>query len=70
VGPVYIEPKANTGRYDQEIFLVLKEFERRFSQGGDMAQDFLLPTATVKSLQGRRRVRDERFAGQGHAAWI
>ena len=51
VGPVYIEPKENPGRYDQEIFLVLKEFEPTFSQGGDMAQDFLSPSATVKSLK-------------------
>ena len=27
VGPVYIEPKQNPGRYDREVFLVLKEFE-------------------------------------------
>jgi FtsP/CotA-like multicopper oxidase with cupredoxin domain len=51
VGPVYIEPKENPGRYDQELFLVLKEFEPTFSQGGDMAQDFLSPVATVKSLK-------------------
>ena len=43
VGPVYIEPKSEPGRYDQEVFLVLKEFEPSFSQGGDMAQDFLAP---------------------------
>ncbi len=41
VGPVYIEPKDNPGRYDQEIFLVLKEFGPTFSRGGDMASDFL-----------------------------
>jgi FtsP/CotA-like multicopper oxidase with cupredoxin domain len=41
VGPVYIEPKENPGQYDQEIFLVLKEFGPTFSHGGDMAQDFL-----------------------------
>jgi FtsP/CotA-like multicopper oxidase with cupredoxin domain len=51
VGPVYIEPKENAGRYDQEIFLVLKEFEPTFSKGGDMAQDFLSPAGTVKSLK-------------------
>jgi FtsP/CotA-like multicopper oxidase with cupredoxin domain len=51
VGPVYVEPKENPGRYDQEIFLVLKEFEPTFSQGGDMAQDFLSPAAPVKSLK-------------------
>ena len=41
VGPVYIEPNQNPGAYDQEIFLTLKEFEPQFSQGGDMASDFL-----------------------------
>lgn len=41
VGPVYIEPKDNPGAYDQEIFLVLKEFGPSFSHGGDMAKEFL-----------------------------
>ncbi len=40
-GPVYIEPKNEPGAYDREIFLTLKEFEPTFSQGGDMAMDFL-----------------------------
>ncbi|MFJ2734819.1 MULTISPECIES: multicopper oxidase family protein [unclassified Streptomyces] len=40
-GPVFIEPAANPGAYDQEVFLVLKEFGPSFSQGGDMAQNFL-----------------------------
>lgn len=30
---------------------MLKEFEPTFSQGGDMAQDFLSPTAIVKALK-------------------
>ena len=51
VGPVYIEPKSEPGNYDQEIFLVLKEFEPTFSQGGDMAQDFLAPATKVKELE-------------------
>lgn len=50
VGPVYIELKNDPGNYDREFFLVLKEFEPTFSQGGDMAQDFL-PVATVKELE-------------------
>lgn len=41
VGPVYIEPRQNSGAYDQEIFLTLKEFEPTFSRGGDMTADFL-----------------------------
>jgi FtsP/CotA-like multicopper oxidase with cupredoxin domain len=50
VGPVYIESGNEPGNYDREFFLVLKEFEPSFSQGGDMAQDFLVP-AVVKELQ-------------------
>jgi FtsP/CotA-like multicopper oxidase with cupredoxin domain len=51
VGPVYIEPKENPGRYDREVFLVLKEFEPTLSRGGDMTQDFLSPAARVKALE-------------------
>jgi FtsP/CotA-like multicopper oxidase with cupredoxin domain len=41
VGPVYIDPRHEPGRYDREVFLVLKEFAPSLSQGGDMAMDFL-----------------------------
>ncbi|HEY3889253.1 MAG TPA: multicopper oxidase domain-containing protein [Caulobacteraceae bacterium] len=41
VGPVYIEPRREPGRYDREVFLTLKEFAPTLSQGGDMAMDFL-----------------------------
>jgi FtsP/CotA-like multicopper oxidase with cupredoxin domain len=51
VGPVYIEPKENPGRYDREVFIVLKEFEPSLSRGGDMPQDFLSPSAPDKSLK-------------------
>ena len=51
VGAVYIEPQHEPGDYDREVFLVLKEFEPSFSQGGDMAQDFLAPAAKVKQLE-------------------
>ncbi len=51
VGPVYIEPKDNPGRYDREVFLVLKEFEPTLSRGGDMPQDFLSPSAVDKALK-------------------
>ena len=50
-GPVYIDPKNEPGRYDREIFLTLKEFEPLLSHGGDVAQDFLSPSAVNKSLQ-------------------
>jgi FtsP/CotA-like multicopper oxidase with cupredoxin domain len=51
VGPVYIEPKHEPGKYDREVFLVLKEFEPSFSQGGDMAMDFFAPATRVKELE-------------------
>jgi FtsP/CotA-like multicopper oxidase with cupredoxin domain len=51
VGPVYIKPKHEPGSYDREVFLVLKEFEPSFSQGGDMAQNFLASAAKVKELE-------------------
>jgi FtsP/CotA-like multicopper oxidase with cupredoxin domain len=41
VAPVYIEPKANAGAYDREVFLVLKEFQPSLSDMGDMDADFL-----------------------------
>ena len=51
VGPVYIEPAQEPGKYDREVFLVLKEFEPTFSRGGDMPQDFLWPTQPNEDLK-------------------
>ena len=51
VGPVYIEPKENAGRYDREVFLTLKEFEPTLSQGGDMPQNFLSPATENNELK-------------------
>jgi FtsP/CotA-like multicopper oxidase with cupredoxin domain len=51
VGPVYIQPKIDPGKYDREVFLTLKEFEPALSRGGDMDMDFLSPAATVKDLK-------------------
>ncbi|HLW85316.1 MAG TPA: multicopper oxidase domain-containing protein [Candidatus Sulfotelmatobacter sp.] len=51
VGAVYIEPKQEPGRYDREVFLVLKEFEPSFSQGGDMDMNFLAPATRAKELE-------------------
>jgi FtsP/CotA-like multicopper oxidase with cupredoxin domain len=51
VGPVYIEPKENPGRYDREVFLTMKEFQPTLSRGGDMAMDFLSPAQTVPALK-------------------
>lgn len=67
VGPVFIEPKHEPGRYDREVFLVLKEFEPTFSRGGDMAQDFL-PPAKVKALeeQGESSMKASLAKGMPH----
>jgi FtsP/CotA-like multicopper oxidase with cupredoxin domain len=51
VGAVYIESKHEPGNYDSVVFLVLKEFDPSFSQGGDMAMDFLAPPTEVKALK-------------------
>jgi FtsP/CotA-like multicopper oxidase with cupredoxin domain len=68
VGPVYIEPKGNPGRYDREVFLVLKEFEPSFSRGGDMPQDFLSPSAPGKQLKetGESAMKASLAKGMAH----
>lgn len=58
VGPVYIEPKVESGAYDREIFLVLKECLPFFSRGGDMAMDFLAG-GPIKDLQDTGKQSDE-----------
>ena len=68
VGPVYIEPRREAGRYDREVFLVLKEFEPTFSRGGDMAQNFLSPATKVKDLeqQGESAMKASLAKGMPH----
>ena len=53
VGIVYIEPKSHSGAFDQEVFLMLKEFEPAFSRGGDMPLDFLAPATRDPQLEAR-----------------
>jgi FtsP/CotA-like multicopper oxidase with cupredoxin domain len=67
VGPVYIEPRINTGAYDREVFLVLKEFEPALSKGGDMAMDFLAG-AEVAALkqEGEKAMKASLAAGAAH----
>jgi FtsP/CotA-like multicopper oxidase with cupredoxin domain len=69
VGPVYIEPKHEPGSYDREVFLILKEFEPSFSQGGDMAQDFLAPATRIKELEtaGESTMKASLAKGVPHA---
>ncbi|MBS1853544.1 MAG: multicopper oxidase domain-containing protein [Acidobacteria bacterium] len=68
VGQVYIEPKNDPGKYDREVFLVLKEFEPSFSRGGDMAQDVLTPVRKVQSLeaQGEAAMKASLAKGMPH----
>ena len=68
VGPVYIEPHREPGRYDREVFLVLKEFQPTFSRGGDMAMDFLYPATPVKALkeQGESAMNASLAKGMPH----
>ncbi len=51
VGPVYIAPTSEPGRYDREVFLTLKEFGPTLSRGGDMAMDFLSPSEVDPALK-------------------
>jgi FtsP/CotA-like multicopper oxidase with cupredoxin domain len=68
VGPVYIEPKENAGRYDHEVFLTLKEFEPTFSRGGDMAMNFLSPATEDPQLkkQGESATKASLAKGMAH----
>jgi FtsP/CotA-like multicopper oxidase with cupredoxin domain len=61
-GPVYIEPANNSGAFDREVFLVLKEFEPTFSRGGDMAMGMLVG-APIKELKQIGAKADEQFSG-------
>lgn len=57
-GPLYIEPKDNPGRYDREVFLVLKEFLPSFSKGGDMAME-ALAGAEIPALKAIGKADDD-----------
>jgi FtsP/CotA-like multicopper oxidase with cupredoxin domain len=67
VGPVYIEPQANPGAYDQEVFLVLKEFNPALSTAGDMTADFLAgsPMPELKA-RGEKTMADSLARGMPH----
>ena len=68
VGLVYIEPKREAGRYDREIFLVLKEFQPTLSRGGDMASDFLANPAPIEKLKqaGEDAMKASMASGRPH----
>ena len=68
VGPVYIEPRDDPGRYDREVFLTLKEFEPTLSRGGDMEQDFLAPSEAdpILKAQGEKAMAASLICGKPH----
>src|SRR5450631_3815047 len=67
VAPVYIEPGVNPGAYDREVFLVLKEFEPSFSQGGDMDMKFLTgdPSAALRQIGKAADERNKQHKQKG-----
>jgi FtsP/CotA-like multicopper oxidase with cupredoxin domain len=62
-GPVYVESKSDPGAYDQEIFLVMKEFVPSFSRGGDMAMDMLAPGVPLRELEETGAKADKEAKG-------
>jgi FtsP/CotA-like multicopper oxidase with cupredoxin domain len=68
VGTVYVQSKDDPGRYDREVFLMLKEFQPALSRGGDMAMDFLAPATRVKALEeaGESAMRGSLAKGMPH----
>jgi FtsP/CotA-like multicopper oxidase with cupredoxin domain len=68
VGTVYIEPRRELGRYDREVFLLLKEFQPALSRGGDMAMGFLAPAEKIKALEeaGESAMRASLAKGMPH----
>jgi FtsP/CotA-like multicopper oxidase with cupredoxin domain len=68
VGPVYIAPAHEPGRFDREVFLVLKEFEPTLSRGGDMAMNFLAPSARNTELEssGESEMKASLASGKPH----
>ncbi len=51
VGLVYIEPRNEPGAYDQEAFLVLKEFSPSLTHLDDMDHGFLMPHEPDEKLK-------------------
>ncbi len=51
LGVVYVEPRNEPGAYDQEVFLVLKEFSPSLTHMDDMEMGFLVPEDRDKDLE-------------------
>jgi FtsP/CotA-like multicopper oxidase with cupredoxin domain len=67
VGPVYIEPAVKPTGYDREVFIMLKEFEPYFMQGGDMPGDFLAGTMLPELMaMGEQAEKDAPVKTKGY----
>jgi FtsP/CotA-like multicopper oxidase with cupredoxin domain len=68
VGPVYIEPKENPGRYDREVFLVLKEFEPTLTRAEEMGEEMPSAPGTDIGLKeaGEKKERLAAMGGRSH----
>ncbi|WP_293056372.1 multicopper oxidase domain-containing protein [Mycobacterium sp.] len=64
VGPVYIEPRHNPGRYDREVFLTLKEFEPYLDRSGAMGTNYLAG-APIPQLRAKGEAAIARAQARG-----
>jgi FtsP/CotA-like multicopper oxidase with cupredoxin domain len=56
-GPLFIEPANDTGAYDREVFIVMKEFVPNFNRGGDMGVE-ALPETEIPALRQLGKLAD------------
>ncbi len=70
VRTVYIEPKHEPGRYDREVFLMLKEIPACAQSRRRHGDGFFGACNSCEGARRSRRVRHARVAGQGNAAWL
>ena len=65
LGLVYVEPKNEPGAYDQEVFLVLKEFSPSLTHYDEMAMGFLAPPERDKALEAIGESAHMAYLAQG-----
>jgi FtsP/CotA-like multicopper oxidase with cupredoxin domain len=64
-GVIYIEPRNEPGRYDQQEFLVLKEFSPSLTRLEDIDRGFLLPDERDPELERIGQAADAASMAQG-----
>ena len=70
VGTVYIDPKNEPGAYDQEVFLMLKEFDPYFTTlDGPDDPNFLFPANIDPALQAQGKAADAAARAKGRIAY-